>query len=73
MLQTCNGEVNIPDRQTVVVSVIAFSLDEIQLFTVCDVAPEDDEKVIVHEEGGVTGEPFGVIGLGIRPSLSVGA
>jgi hypothetical protein len=56
-----------------VVAVIAFSLELIQLFTVCEVAPEEEEKVTVHEEGGATGEPVGVAGLGMSPSLSAGA
>jgi hypothetical protein len=73
LLQICSGEVKVPDRHSVVVSVIESSLEEIQLFTVCDVAPDSDEKVVVHAEGGDTTDPVGVVGLGISPSLSTGA
>ncbi|MGO9196661.1 MAG: hypothetical protein ACLQK4_05995 [Acidimicrobiales bacterium] len=52
--------------------MISFSWVEIQPFTSADVAPLAEANVTVHLEGGATGEPVGVAGLGMRPSLSTG-
>jgi hypothetical protein len=71
--QICNGFVNVPERQTTVVPAIVFSLAAIQALTVADVAPPDDENVTAHAAGAAMGEPVGVTGLGIKPSLSAGA
>src|SRR5579859_1280904 len=72
LLQTCSGEVKVPDRQTTVAEVIEFSLAAIHEFTSADVLPLAEENVTVHELGGAMGEPVGVAGLGMSPSPSAG-
>jgi hypothetical protein len=51
---------------------MVFSLAAIHELTVADVAPFDDANVTAHDFGAATGEPLGVTGLGMRPSLSAG-
>src|SRR5580698_6594777 len=50
LLQMWIGEVKVPERQTSVGDVIAFSFLEIQVFRVCDVAPAEDTNFTLHGE-----------------------
>jgi hypothetical protein len=47
-------------------------LAAIHALTEAEVAPFDDANVTAHDFGAAMGEPVGVTGLGMRPSLSAG-
>jgi hypothetical protein len=52
---------------------MVFSFAEIQALIVAEVAPLAEAKETVQADGGPIGDPVGVIGFGMRPSLSAGA